>query len=67
MFSNSTEGDMFTAARCSRCIHAYEGDQLCDEAAVILLGEDPPDFLRRVPLTPANPVGVECDRFERTT
>jgi len=63
MFSNSTEGDMFTGAWCARCRHAYEGDQLCDEAAVILFDLEPPDFLVRVPPSNANPVGVVCERF----
>lgn len=63
MFSNSTEGALFTGAWCSRCEYAYEGDQLCEEAAVILFGEDPPDFLVRVEATEDNPVGVECREF----
>jgi hypothetical protein len=55
---------MFTGAWCVRCVHAFEGDQFCDEAAVILFGEDPPDFLAKVPMSRSNPVGVECRRFE---
>jgi len=31
---------------------------------VILWGEDPPDFLVRVPLSEDNPVGVICTRIE---
>jgi len=58
---------MFTRAFCERCRFAYEGDQLCDEAAVILFGEDPPDFLVRVPTSRENPIGVVCERFEAGT
>jgi len=63
MFSNSTEGTMFTGRWCARCRFAYLGN-LCDEAAMILFGEDPPEFLRRVESTAADPTGVVCDRFE---
>lgn len=63
MFSNSTDGEMFTRAYCARCRYAYEGDQFCDEAAGVFW-DDPPEFLVRVPLSDANPVGVECRRFE---
>jgi hypothetical protein len=66
MFSNSTEGGMFTAKWCARCRFAFEGRELCDEAAVILFGQDPPTFLRRVEPTAADPTGVVCDRFEVT-
>ena len=67
MFSNSTDGDLFTGAFCARCRFAYDPggtDELCDEASVILWGEDPPDFLVRVPLSEDNPVGVICTRIE---
>lgn len=67
MFSNSTDGDMFTSAWCARCRFAYEGDQLCDEAAAILFGNPPPAFLRRVTPSQENPVGMVCDRFREKT
>ncbi len=66
MFSNSTEGEMFTREWCSNCIHAFDGDQLCDEAAVILSGEEPPAFLVRTTPSRENPVGVTCELFEAT-
>jgi hypothetical protein len=64
MFSNSTEGDMFTAQWCGRCRFGVE-DSFCDDAAPILWGDPPPKFLRRVALSEMNPTGVVCDRFER--
>ena len=64
MFSNSTSGEMFEGAFCSRCRFAYQDSSLCDEAADILWGGEVV-FLRRVPLSERNPVGVECTRFER--
>jgi hypothetical protein len=64
MFSNSTEGDMFTRAWCARCVHAYEGYDLCDEAAGMYAGEDPPAFLTYTAATRENPLGVDCGRFE---
>ena len=67
MFSTSTEGEMFTGTFCARCAHAYAGDQLCDEAAVIVWGAPAPAFLRRVEMGPTNPVGVTCDRFTVAT
>lgn len=71
MFSNGTEGDMFTGAWCAHCRFAYRGDeqisetapQLCDEASPILWDGPPPGFLRRVKPTPRDPTGVVCDRF----
>lgn len=56
---------MFTGAFCARCRFAHEGWDLCDEASVILWGGDPPAFLREVPRSEDNPVGVTCDRFEK--
>ena len=64
MFSNSTEGEMFTEQWCQCCRYAYEGNQLCDEASPILFGEDPPDFLVEVQSTRTNPTGVRCTRFD---
>lgn len=66
MFSNSTEGEMFTSARCERCVHRdrEEDNAMCSEALLpLLLGEEP-EILRRVPMTRVNPVGVECDKYE---
>ncbi len=65
-FSNADCGEMFTFNRCARCRHRgwIEGpDDPCDAFTPAYLGEWP-DILYPVPITEANPVGVECKRFE---
>lgn len=67
-FSNSTDGEMFTGARCRVCRHRGSEfddapDVPCDDFTPAYLGEWP-EILYRVPRSTANPVGVECARFE---
>lgn len=62
-FSDSTSGELFTANRCAVCVHrGIEGepDGPCDDFTPALLGEWPTILFR----DPANPVGVECRKFE---
>jgi hypothetical protein len=63
-FSNGTEGDMFQANRCQRCVHYdHEIDFPCEEFDPALLGNWPEIFYR-VPISAANPLGIECRKFE---
>lgn len=63
MFSNSTEGEMFTDKWCGCCARSYHGS-FCDAAAMILWGDPPPPFLVRVEPTAEDPTGVICRAFE---
>lgn len=64
-FSNSTEGDLFTANRCDRCIHRTGLDEPCDDFLPAYLDEWPV-ILTRVPISAQNPIGVECTRFTQS-
>ncbi len=64
-FSNGTEVDWFRAGRCDHCVNNHPEGGGCDEfvIGVIGLGEWP-DILYAVPNSAANPLGVDCTRFE---
>jgi hypothetical protein len=64
-FSNSDDGELFLANRCNRCAHAFGPDDPCYDFYPAYVGEWP-TILTRVPLSDANPIGVECTRFEVT-
>jgi hypothetical protein len=62
-FSNNDSGDLFIANRCSRCAHRDVFDEPCDAFLPAYLDEWP-EILAKVPISDANPVGVECTPFE---
>lgn len=69
-FANGTEVDWFRANRCDQCVHDHPEGGGCDEFAlgVVVEGGWATDG-RLIPVerSAANPLGVECQRFERTT
>lgn len=62
-FSNGAERDAFQFNWCEGCPLAYEGDEMCDEAAIpVLLDEGWPEIFAEVPASSSNPLGVVCTR-----
>jgi hypothetical protein len=59
-FSNSTDGELFTANRCDRCVHTTVDGDPCDDFTPAYLGEWPEILYR----SPDGPSGVECRKFE---
>lgn len=60
-FANGTEGDMWMANRCCRCVHRDEEfDGPCVEFTPAFLGEWPEILYR----ADTNILGVECRKFE---
>lgn len=60
-FANGTEGELFMANRCQRCVHwDHEDDVPCDDFDAAYFGEWPEIFYK----ADTNILGVECRKFE---
>lgn len=60
-FSNGTEQEMFEWNWCRRCPLAFEGDSMCDDAALpVLLDEEWPEIFIETPRSADNPLGIIC-------
>lgn len=64
-FANGFEVDMFRANRCDDCAHDHPDGGGCDEFALPVAMGEWPDLLVEVVRNAANPLGVECTRFDR--
>ena len=64
-FSNGTETEMFEHAWCRRCVHAFDGNSMCDEVALPVVADwGWPDELKPTEKSRANPLGIICTKFK---
>lgn len=64
-FANGTEVDWFRFMRCDGCVYNHPEGGGCDDFVFgVVVEERWPDLLVQVPTSSANPLGVECSRFE---